>query len=315
MSLQPLVISLLDHAEDLKSKLPGDPTVAALCKDIATLNDWCMKGNLAYFYYSTLPKIRYGWGKPSHGPITRLIEKHLEGYAEKIAFFNAMAPFFSTINAESTTPSAPYWQNTLLPVIDAISICGLINYYKPKRFMEIGSGNSTRFAVLAANTYAPQCEITSIDPYPGNTVEAFPHVFIKKGLEEADLSIFTTLEENDLLWLDGSHRSFSNTDVSVFFMDVLPLIKPGVIIGIHDIPLPWDYPPGWESYYFNELFVCAAYLIGAGDTLEYIFPSFYVNEVNKPLRATLDPLWRLPIFGKSMDELGGGGAFWFRKKP
>ena len=97
-------------------------------------------------------------------------------------------------------------------------------------------------------------------------------------------------------------------------MDAISLIKPCVIIGVHVIPLPWDYSLGWENYYFNERFIIAAYLVGAGDTLEYIFPALYINEANKAMRKAMDPIWQLPALTEKMGELGSDGAFGFTKK-
>ena len=78
--------------------------------------------------------------------------------------------------------------------------------------------------------------------------------------------------------------------------------------------MPWDYPPEWNDYYFNENFVLAAYLLGAGSVLEYVLPCFYVNNIDLDVRKAMAEIWDLPVFKAGMGELSGGGAFWFRKK-
>lgn len=273
-------------------------------------------GHYAYFYYETKPKTRYGWGKEANQFLNQQIEQYHDNYALVLKEFAEMQEFFSTIKLEAhenNDKTLPYWKNVLLPVIDAVSICGFIKKYQPSKFIEIGSGNSTRFASYAAKHFSPQTKIISIDPYPGNTIEAFPDTFIKEALEETDLSVFDNLSDNDIIWLDGSHRSFSNTDVTVFFMDVIPRLTANPLIGIHDIPFPWDYFPGWNEYYFNEAFVLAAYLVGARDVIEYVLPCFYINNIALALRKILQPIWSMPQLNSPLDELGGGGAFWFRK--
>jgi hypothetical protein len=190
----------------------------------------------------------------------------------------------------------------------------MIDEFKPKMFVEIGSGNSTRFARFASQHLSTDTHVTSIDAYPEDTIKAYPDALFAQGLEEMDLRYFEQLSPGDIVWMDGSHRAFSNTDVTVFFLDVIPRLQPGVIIGVHGIPLPWDYPPSWEQYYFNELFVMCAYLIGSKNTLEYLYPAFYINNINLQLREILQPIWDLQAVKNLQDLKGGGGAFWFRQR-
>jgi hypothetical protein len=273
-------------------------------------------GHYAYFYYKTKPKTRYGWGKDPNKFLNNKIEQYKDNYALVLKEFAEMRDFFSTIKleeSENEDQALPYWKNILLPVIDAISICGFIKKYQPNKFIEIGSGNSTRFASYAARHFSPHTKVISIDPYPGNTIQAFPDIFIKEALEDTDLTVFDDISDHDIIWLDGSHRSFSNTDVTVFFMDVIPRLSANPLIGIHDIPFPWDYFPGWNEYYLNEAFVLAAYLVGAEDAVEYVLPCFYINNIELNLRKLLDPVWSIPQLKMPLSELDGGGAFWFRK--
>ncbi len=273
-------------------------------------------GHLAYFFYKTLPTPRYGWGKSAHIQTEFMIKSDQAIIEEILKSYGGLRDYFSTVKLElkeGDCPKKPYWKNVLLPVIDAVSIVGMIDYYRSKNFVEIGSGNSTRFACDFIEWSCIDCEVTSIDPYPGNTVDAFPHRFIHQPLEDADLNLFKELGEGDIVWLDGSHRCFSNSDVAVFFMDVLPILKPGVIIGVHDIQLPWDYHPSWNKYYFNESQMLAAYLLGARDRLQILMPAFYVNNIAQDLRALLNPIWELFELSKP-NELDGGGAFWFTHK-
>jgi Methyltransferase domain len=269
-------------------------------------------GHVARFLYKTKPAVRYGWGrKPANKYFEREFKERTPAFRARLERYASLAPFFSKVLRESDGTKMPYWKNQLLPVIDAVSICGMMEEFQPRRFVEIGSGNSTRFACLAKEL-APQCEVISIDGFPGDTIAAFPDRMIKQRLQDADLSIFGMLEANDIVWMDGSHHCFSDTDVAAFFMDVMPSLAPGVIVGVHDIPLPWDYPPEWGSTYFNELQVMAAYLVGGGKAIEYLLPAFYLNNIDMESRAILDPIWGLPALAAPLQEVSGGGAFWFK---
>ncbi len=84
-----------------------------------------------------------------------------------------------------------------------------------------------------------------------------------EGLETCDLARFDQLQPGDILFLDCSHRVFMNSDVTVFMIDVLPRLRPGVPVHVHDIVLPWDYPDMFTNWYWSEAYILAAYLIGA----------------------------------------------------
>ena len=105
-------------------------------------------------------------------------------------------------------------------------------------------------------------------------------------------------------------------DVSVFFMDVLPRLKKDILIGVHDIPWPWDYPPEWNDYYFNEIIILGAYLMGIGDRIEYTLPCFYINNIDLETKRILNPIFNIPVLKENngMEELKGWGGFWFRHK-
>ena len=80
-----------------------------------------------------------------------------------------------------------------------------------------------------------------------------------------------------------------NSDVTMLWLDVLPRLKPGVIVHIHDVFLPYDYPPEWASRYYSEQYMLAASLL-AGNPMEILFPSHFVQR-DAALASRLDPLW------------------------
>ena len=202
----------------------------------------------------------------------------------------------------------PHWQNGWLPGLDGICIYGYVAQRKPKIYFEVGSGNSTKFARRAISDYNLSTKIISVDPHPRAEVDEICDEMHRVGFEDFDLNELRRLEANDVVFIDNSHRSLPNSDVTVFFMETLGRLPRGCLYGIHDIFLPRDYPELWaEERYYSEQYVLAAYLFGGadGDTVE--MASGYISFEPDVLSA-LDPLWRLR---PGIPDHGGG--FWMTK--
>jgi len=80
-----------------------------------------------------------------------------------------------------------------------------------------------------------------------------------------------------MVFMDGTHRVFMNSDVVTFFLDVLPILAPGVLVGIHDIQLPDDYRPEYGEEYYSEQYMLAAYLLGGTPWLKPTLPCWYLS--------------------------------------
>ncbi len=147
----------------------------------------------------------------------------------------------------------------------------MIRHFKPKRIIEIGSGNSTYCSALAIrknkeNDRNYDCEFIAIEPYPNETLKkGFPELtkLIPKKLQDVPLETFMNLKENDILFIDSSHVLYIGNDVKYEFLEILPRINKGVIIHIHDIFLPKEYPPVWIFNlfrFYNEQYLLQAFL-------------------------------------------------------
>ena len=166
---------------------------------------------------------------------------------------------------------------------------------------------STLFARRAVDDGGLATELTSIDPSPREAVEAACDRAVRAPLESADLRLFEDLQAGDVLFMDGSHHVFTNSDATVFFLEVLPALPNGVLVGIHDIVLPDDYLPMWGKYHWSEQYLMAAHLLGGGEGIELELASAYVS-AHSDLRHILDPLWSAP----GMEEVDRRGfALWF----
>jgi hypothetical protein len=110
------------------------------------------------------------------------------------------------------------------------------------------------------------------------------------------------------LFLDGSHRVFMNSDVTVFMIDVLPRVKPGVLIHVHDITLPWDYIDMFIPWYWSEAYILAAYFLGGLDRVKPVLPTAWICRSPQFEEWFASPLVDL---GAANDGWLGGGAMWF----
>jgi hypothetical protein len=193
--------------------------------------------------------------------------------------------------------------------LDGVSLYGFMRSRTPRQYVEIGSGNSTKFVARARRDGRLDTRITSIDPHPRAEIDVLCDEVIRTHLESTDLSLFQTIQPGDMVFFDGSHRAFMNSDAVVFFLEILPSLPKGVLVGIHDILLPWDYPPQWGSRYYSEQYLLGCYLLAQGSTITPVLPCHYVSLVPS-LSQILAPLW-------SNDGMRGvdkrGFTFWLTR--
>jgi hypothetical protein len=238
------------------------------------------------------PEPRFGYGRPEHPEITALLDRGRARYLEHIERFVARADALAAIPVRAPAGGGdPYWDNAWLPPLDALAVYGFLADGNPRRYVEIGSGNSTRFARRAIADHGLRTRITSIDPAPRANVDALCDQVVRRPLGKADLSVFAELEAGDIVFLDGSHRVFMGSDAAVFFFEVLPKLRPGVLVHVHDVVLPRDYPPAWRWRYYSEQYLLAAFLLAnpAGFVVE--LPNAFVDGTPE-LRCPIAALWR-----------------------
>jgi hypothetical protein len=236
------------------------------------------------------PQARFGHGRPAHPGLLALIEDGRERYADRIRQALAFGEHLAAIPLRNDPASAePSWVNGWLPALDTLALYGMVAAGNPRRYVEVGSGNSTKVARRAIADHGLRTTITSIDPAPRATIDAICDTVIRSPLEGADLSVFDGLEPGDIVFFDGSHRSAMGSDVNVFFFEVMPRLPQGVMVHVHDIFLPYDYPPEWAWRHYNEQYVLAAFLLG--DTRWTVeLPNAFAHD-DPMLREIAAPLW------------------------
>ena len=260
--------------------------------------------------YRVDPQPRYGHGKPPHALLEQIIGRDRQRYGETLRSFlrfeqQLLAIPIRSLGEES---SDPCWTNTWFEGLDIVALYSLVSLRRPPCYFEIGSGQSTRIVRKAIADHGLATRIISLDPKPRAAVDVICDEVIRGRLEDCDLALFGRLKAGDMLFFDGSHRCFQNSDVAVFFLEVVPQLSPGVLVHVHDIWLPYDYPPEWRARYFSEQYLLAVYLLArAGENLRIVLPNAFVSE-DEELRHVLDGLWNRP-------ELAGvfpfGVSFWF----
>ncbi len=252
---------------------------------------------------------RYGHGRPSHPGLERLIVAQRESYAAVVRGLARHADELAKIELSAADPRQPSWVNGMISGLDGASFYAFMRDRRPARYLEIGSGNSTKFVARAKADGGLATELTSIDPYPRAEIDELCDAVIRKPLEAVDLAVFEPIAAGDVVFFDGSHRTFMNSDVSVFFLDVLPALPAGVLVGIHDIYLPDDYPAEIAERFYSEQYPLATWLLGGAD-VEIVLPAWRVS--NDPgLAGALDVLWERPGLGE-VDR--HGVSFWFETR-
>jgi hypothetical protein len=259
--------------------------------------------------YDYTARIRYGSRTP-HPQLSELLHKKRDDYAAFIDSMGALREDFNAIATEGSYSNiTPFWLNTWFAPLDAMALQTMLWRHRPKLFVEIGSGMSTKFAHHTVEKRALKTRMVSVDPQPRNQIDRLVDRTVRAPLESVNLENFNYLRADDILFLDSSHRSFQNSDVTVFFLDILPRLAPGVIVHVHDIYLPYDYPAGHLGRLWNEQYLLATALLFGSNAFEVLFPSWYVSQ-EKELSAQIARKFRTGQFsGVSLH----GVSFWMRK--
>lgn len=269
------------------------------------------RGYVIEFDYPYVPEVR-SWDGMQGGNVYRhVIAAGDNRYRDHLASFLTYNNAFTAISHdEPSDERQPYWHNLWLPALDAICLSGLVTKLNPRLYVEVGSGNSTKFVRRAISDHGLRTRVISIDPHPRAVIDELCDEIIRDKLENCDLKIFAGLGSEDIVFIDNSHRSLQNSDVTVFFTEILPLLKSGCHYGIHDIFLPYDYPIQWLSRFYNEQYLLMSYLLGGANGDEIVLPVHYV-ERTPALLETLAPILGHPSLRGIMPL---GGAFWMKRR-
>jgi hypothetical protein len=225
---------------------------------------------------------------------------------------------------QTTVPYEYYVGNGTFESVDGEVLHCLIRHLKPSKIVEVGSGFST---YLMARTVLMNkeeddrytCDLVAIDPYPNPTLKkGFPGLskLIDQKVQSVPLSEFSQLSENDVLFIDSSHALKTGSDVQYLYLETLPRLMEGVVIHMHDIFLPAEYP---KTLLFDyHLFYNGQYLLQAfltfNDSFEVLWAGNYMHS-NHPgaLKRAFSSYDSFLSRKRKGVPWIGPGSFWIRK--
>lgn len=185
---------------------------------------------------------------------------------EEFSKYYAEIPFA----AKKNEATRYYFENPFFSYTDAIFLYSMMRQYKPKKIIEIGSGFSSA-VMLDVNTifFNNEIDLTFIEPYPDRlnqlltTKDKKTTNLVEKNVQNVSLDIFEQLNAGDILFVDSSHVVKTGSDVNYIIFEILPKLKPGVIIHFHDIFYPFEYPKEWvfTKRNWNEDYFLKAFLM------------------------------------------------------
>jgi len=201
-----------------------------------------------------------------------------------------------------------YLYNLLFDGVDALAAYSMVRHFQPRLIIEVGSGFSSLVLGDAA-VRNKDSALICVEPFPrGFLREGFPDLqsFIKEKVQDIDLNFFSQLRAGDMLFIDSSHTVKIGGDVNYLFLEVLPRLKPGVIVHVHDIFLPFDYRRDWvldELRFWTEQYLLQAFLVFNAE-FEVLMANSYLNQYHQEdLKAAFPNL-----------SSWGGSSFWMRRK-
>lgn len=264
-----------------------------------------------YLDYPVDPRQRYGTENGPHPDLARLlvdarpaaagILEGIAGHAAKLAAIPQLQP---------SDDRTPYWMNGWIQALDPASLYAMPAIFGSRLYIEVGSGNSTKFVRRSVDDGTSSVRIVSVDPAPRVGIDILCDEVVRQPLEDVDLALFDRLDSGDILMIDNSHRCFQNSDVTVVFLDILPRLKPGVVVYIDDIFLPFDYPEHWRDRFYSEQYLLGTMLLAdAGRRYEILLPGYFAG-VDPVMKAQVADLWaRLGM--ETMNAVVSNG-FWMR---
>ena len=129
---------------------------------------------------------------------------------------------------------------------------------------------------------------------------------IARPVQEVDLALFERLEPADILFIDSTHVVRTGGDVPFLYLEVLPRLRPGVIVHLHDVFLPREYPQSWlteHHLFWNEQYLLHAFLL-FNAAFEVLFANQYIALRHQA--ALRDVFPHSPWWDR-------GGSFWMRR--
>lgn len=236
------------------------------------------------------------------------IELNVDGQRE-------LAKRLSGYFADVPTTRTPGWRyepdNSMYGLADAAVYHAMLRHFAPRRVVEVGSGFSSAIALDTADRYLREVSFTFIEPYPQRLLGLLSpqdHArceLLRLPVQEAGTEPYAGLEAGDFLFIDSTHVSKAGSDVNFLLFQILPRLADGVIIHVHDVLWPFEYPERWlrEGRGWTEAYLLRAFLA---------YNSAFSIELFNSWLWHSEPGWVREMLPAAADQLPGG--IWLRKR-
>lgn len=290
------------------------PYINGLRKDLDAYERWGLPGH----FYNPIPSLKEV--KEYEVNIFNIYkdEEELKGidlrYEKQMTLLGIMLPLYHELPFPNNKKGKIryYFDNPNYSYSDATFLYLILRHFQPKRFIEIGSGFLS-CVTLDTNElfFNNKIHCSFIEPYPDlllkliNAYESNIELIANK-VQDVDLSLFDTLQENDVLFIDSSHVLKTGSDLQTILFEILPRLNKGVLIHFHDIFYPFEYPKEWVLDFnraWNEIYAVRAFLMYNREYEVVLFNHFLLNK---------NPKWfqdNMPLCTKNP-----GGSIWLQKK-
>lgn len=205
-----------------------------------------------------------------------------------------------------------FFENPFFSYGDAVVLHCMLLHLRPRRVVEVGSGFSSAVILDTNEQFLdPPASITLIEPHPERlqavvgAVEATQARLLASRVQDVDVAVFEDLAADDVLFVDSSHVVKAGSDVQLLLLHILPRLQPGVVIHLHDVFYPFEYPPDWieRGLSWNELYVLQAFLCFNTEFEILLFNSYLADRHRDAVAEALPPWGRDP-----------GSSIWLRRR-
>lgn len=232
---------------------------------------------------------------------------------EQLALFDILAGYMldAPFPDERGDEYRYYFDNPAYAWGDGLTLHAMLRHVKPRRVIEVGSGYSSAMTLDTTEKWLDHdVALTFVEPYSellrsllrdGDDARVTIH---ESAVQDVDPAVFGQLESGDVLFIDSTHVVKPGSDVNHLYFEVLPSLPPGVVVHIHDIFFPFEYPPPWvhEGRGWQEAYLLRAFLM--------YNPCFEILWFQSLMwarhRSTIEG--KVPAMGRN-----AGGNIWLRK--
>jgi Methyltransferase domain len=209
-------------------------------------------------------------------------------------------------------PTEYHTANRFFSPLDAWVLQAMLRHFRPRRMIEVGCGWSSLVTARVNREHlGAAMEFTCIEPHPpeflADGVKGISRI-IDRPVEELPVDRFGGLGANDVLFIDTTHTVKTGGDVNYLFHEVVPTLAAGVIVHIHDVFLPWDYPEEWvlAGRAWNEQYLVQSFLAFNWE-FEILLGVAWMSHSRPDVFAEV-----VPGFPESTPN--GGGSLWIRRR-